>query len=56
MRNQRFMTLPQFSALSNELKDLIAGLLRTDQTQRLTIKQALMHPWMVARTLQTLTQ
>ena len=30
MRNQRFMTLPQFSALSSELKDLIAGLLRTD--------------------------
>ena len=34
-----------WSEISNEAKDLIRGLLVVDQTKRLTVDQALAHPW-----------
>ena len=34
-----------FENLSDELKNLIQGLLEVDVNQRLTIEQAINHPW-----------
>ena len=55
-RNARFMTLPQFCALSESLKDLIGRLLRLDPQERLDAHSALLHPWMALRRQATLRQ
>jgi serine/threonine protein kinase len=41
-----------FDNLSMELKDLIRGLLEVDAEARLTVQQALDHPWFTSKPVQ----
>lgn len=46
---------PIWEKVSDGAKDLVRGLLEMDATQRLTVEQALQHPWMVGESVPSTT-
>jgi serine/threonine protein kinase len=46
IKNGNFGITPQFQSISSSAKDLISKSMTVDVEKRITVKQALVHPWL----------